>query len=131
MDCEVIDGIGMYYYATKRGAMAEGTRKAPAILNGHTEDPNVEWEMYAQQHFMVGYSLGKSTDEHIGMFPSSARKGDPICVLFGGHIPFVLRHFEGTHHHYIGECYMHGWMDGEAMVRLEEGKFGKETFTIR
>ncbi len=48
----------------------------------------------------------------LGMGPPDMRRGDHICVLFGGAAPFVLRPSEGNYH-LIGECYVNGLMRGE------------------
>jgi hypothetical protein len=47
------------------------------------------------------------------------QKGDCIAILFGGHVPFLLRVVpadeEGHHYELIGECYVDGVMHGEFM----------------
>ena len=60
----------------------------------------------------------------IGMVPRSAAAGDVLCVLYGGRVPFVLRPCEKGYT-LIGECYIHGLMDGEAMDmdQLESREF--------
>jgi hypothetical protein len=59
---------------------------------------------------------------YLGLVPYKARENDLIVVLFGGHTPFVLRERElpssaetGRRWQLIGECYVHGFMDGEAL----------------
>jgi hypothetical protein len=52
---------------------------------------------------------------YMGLAPMTARPGDAVCILFGGHVPFILRERENSEHAMIGECYVHGIMDGEAM----------------
>ncbi|KAH8805402.1 heterokaryon incompatibility protein-domain-containing protein [Xylogone sp. PMI_703] len=53
-----------------------------------------------------------------GLAPSGAREGDIICILFGCSVPVVLRS-QGHHFEVIGECYVHGMMDGEALADKE------------
>ena len=62
---------------------------------------------------------------------ATAEAGDLIVVLYGANIPFLLRpieplvghHENGDHsserYHLIGECFVEGFMDGEAF-RQEE-----------
>jgi hypothetical protein len=52
----------------------------------------------------------------LGMAPINAKKGDLICVLFGCSVPLLLRprHSQGEYE-FIGECYLDGYMDGEAL----------------
>jgi hypothetical protein len=49
---------------------------------------------------------------YIGLGPKCAREGDRVAILLGGSTSFVLR---GINEHWkvLGNCYMHGAMDGE------------------
>ena len=51
---------------------------------------------------------------HMGIGPPHMRPGDMICVFLGGSVPRVVRQ-EDHEHTLVGECYMHGIMDGELM----------------
>ena len=62
----------------------------------------------------------------IGLGRPSMKPGDSVCILSGGHVPFLLRK-DGTHHRFVGESYVHGLMKGEAM---QEG-ICMEEFRIR
>jgi hypothetical protein len=68
-------------------------------------------------------------DGYIGLAPSTALKGDLVCVLLGCSVPVVLRE-EGDHYIFIGECYTHGIMDGEAIDGAAANGFGVESFEI-
>jgi hypothetical protein len=67
-----------------------------------------------------------ATEElYAGLVPASARSGDKIVVLQGCAVPYVLRplKMDGNvdadgHEQYalVGDCYIHGIMDGEALV---------------
>lgn len=58
---------------------------------------------------------------YLGVGPLSARAGDAVYVLSGGHVPFVLRKAPQTGEDHawtlIGDCYVHGVMQGEALGR--------------
>jgi hypothetical protein len=47
------------------------------------------------------------------------REGDMVCIIFGCSVPVVLRKVStgggNAHYEVIGECYVHGMMDGEAL----------------
>jgi hypothetical protein len=65
---------------------------------------------------------------YIGLVPEYTATGDIICLIYGSEVPFVLRSMSGEHegdYQLVGECYVHGIMDGEA---LELSK--AEDFTI-
>lgn len=47
-------------------------------------------------------------------------EGDEVWVLLGGDVPFVLRPISGSiEYRLVGDCYLHGVMDGEAVRELE------------
>ena len=52
--------------------------------------------------------------------PDTAEIGDQVYLLLGGQVLYVLRPFEG-HHRLVGECYIHGLVDGEALESLKHG----------
>ncbi|MCJ1383200.1 hypothetical protein MMC17_006313 [Xylographa soralifera] len=67
----------------------------------------------------------------MGIGPQAMQSGDIICILFGGRTPFVLRpRPDSDHCVFIGECYIHGWMHGEAIEKWRQGMFQSEYFTL-
>ncbi|ERF70936.1 hypothetical protein EPUS_06721 [Endocarpon pusillum Z07020] len=63
-----------------------------------------------------GRRFGTTSKRYMGLFPAGTKVGDQICVFLGGHIPFVVRPSETSGaFQLIGECYVHGIMDGEVM----------------
>jgi hypothetical protein len=52
-----------------------------------------------------------------GLGPSKAKERDVICILFGCSVPVILRESsdESGCYDFVGECYVHGMMDGEAI----------------
>jgi hypothetical protein len=69
---------------------------------------------------------------YVGVVPWSARPGDYICLLLGGQVLYVLRLLEGSlnKYHYIGECYVHTLMDGEALDWVRGGNSPIEKFIL-
>jgi hypothetical protein len=57
----------------------------------------------------------KSEAGRLGWTVDGARVGDEICVLYGGAYPFMLRQNDDGSHAIIGDSYIHGLMEGEAM----------------
>ncbi|KAJ1327037.1 protein SERAC1 [Microdochium nivale] len=60
----------------------------------------------------------------VGLVPQHARRGDMLCVLYGCSVPVVLRKIlpssqerGGTGWHLVGDAYVDGMMDGEALER--------------
>jgi hypothetical protein len=60
----------------------------------------------------------------VGLIPQNARVGDRICILYGCSVPVVLRKHivpdEGYYWQLVGDAYVHGVMDGEAIERVSE-----------
>ena len=51
---------------------------------------------------------------YMGLGPAHMQPGDLVCVFLGGLVPWVIRR-QGDVHSMVGECYVHGLMDNEAM----------------
>lgn len=56
----------------------------------------------------------------LGVAPRRAQKGDIVCVLYGCSVPVALRRCcnddeSSNLYKFVGECYMDGMMDGEAL----------------
>ena len=61
----------------------------------------------------------------IGMAPHRAQKGDIVCILFGCSVPVVLRGRSGEEEYeFIGECYVDGFMNGEALAHSHDEESG-------
>ena len=68
---------------------------------------------------------------HIGMAPARADKEFVVAVLFGCSVPVVLNPVGRGIYEFIGECYVHGYMEGEIMKELEEGTRQQQTFNLQ
>jgi hypothetical protein len=65
-----------------------------------------------------------NVDALIGTGPEGLRVGDIVCVLYGGDVPFILHPDGKGQYTLIGECYVCGIMQGEALdMDLEEREF--------
>jgi len=73
----------------------------------------------------MGYLYGLrpfiSEKGYVGLAPERAVPGDVLCVIIGATVPYVLRRVAEGGFELVGEAYVHGIMDGEAMyLGLEE-----------
>jgi hypothetical protein len=60
---------------------------------------------------------------YMGIGPESICNGDIICVLLGCRVPVLLRSYQDCYI-FVGECFVWGIMDGEAITDMsEEGKY--------
>ncbi|KAL9127020.1 MAG: hypothetical protein Q9175_007817 [Cornicularia normoerica] len=53
---------------------------------------------------------------YIGLGPSSIKPGDQACVILGCPSPLILRPTDTTSYNVVGECYIDGFMEGEALL---------------
>jgi hypothetical protein len=68
----------------------------------------------------------------LGIGPLCLESTDIICVLFGGNSLYALRPIPDTEEYFfLGECYVHGLMDGTAMEYHERGEFPTQSFRLR
>jgi hypothetical protein len=67
---------------------------------------------------------------NFGMGREDLEVGDIVCVLLGCSVPMVPRKMNG-YYNFLGECYVHGIMEGEVVGALEKGEVESQLFTIR
>jgi hypothetical protein len=81
---------------------------------------------------LAGRRIFITTDGHVGFAPHYVKEGDIICVLYGGDTPYVLRPLpNGDDYFFLGECYVYGMMDGEAMPTDENRERKSRWFRLR
>ncbi|KAH7409330.1 heterokaryon incompatibility protein-domain-containing protein [Cadophora sp. MPI-SDFR-AT-0126] len=86
------------------------------VLTDMTGDPDaylrlVEDYCSERQFFITG-------NGRMGLGPKGLLPEDHVCILFGGDTPYVLRKTESCWK-FVGECYVHGVMKGEAVKDLK------------
>jgi hypothetical protein len=67
---------------------------------------------------------------HLGLGHPNMKRGDQICVLFGGKVLYIIRRV-GMHFEFVGECYVYGYMKGEAMDLWKSGRLRDEWIELR
>ncbi|MCJ1262130.1 hypothetical protein MMC22_002000 [Lobaria immixta] len=81
------------------------------------------------QSTMSGRRLITSEKGYLGIANESVCQGDYICIFLGGRMPVVLRPIGDTYR-FIGECYIHGIMFGQAWDTLEFGVGSRKQFVL-
>jgi hypothetical protein len=89
------------------------------------EPPVSLWDRYPNRYIpslqrLMNRCLFITSSGHLGLGPASMMSGDTVAILFGGNVPYVLRPLGKNQWHFVGECYLDGCMDGEALDN--EGK---------
>jgi hypothetical protein len=78
---------------------------------------------------IVQMSFILTDKECMGLTPYAVKEGDIVCVLLGYEVPVILRPV-GDHYVFLGDCFVYGLMDGEALRDFIEGKVVLKEFTI-
>ncbi|KAI1373917.1 HET-domain-containing protein [Hypoxylon crocopeplum] len=74
--------------------------------------------------------FARGREGYYALCPPAAREGDELCLLLGGQTLFCLRPTKDSHL-FVGECYVHGVMNGEALNMTDKGELTQRTFMIR
>lgn len=78
-----------------------------------------------------GRTMAITSQGYIGAMPQEVQSGDLVCVLFGCSVPVVLRKRPDSNSYaFVGECYLHGFMDAEAIALHVEGKLAEQNFIL-
>jgi hypothetical protein len=51
---------------------------------------------------------------YLGLFPLCCKPGDEIILLSGGKTPYLVRKTQRESWNFLGDCFVHGYMNGEA-----------------
>ena len=79
---------------------------------------------------MLGSRFFVTKNKGIGFGAAALDEGDDIFILFGGNVPYVLRRAHDGFL-FVGEAYVQGVMDGEAIERWQMGLLTEEWVTLR
>lgn len=101
VDKEWVNGYG--WERLRRGPIDD-----PELLTGRSTS-----QLSEQRQFFV------TKGNRIGLAPLHARIGDLVCILLGGEVPLLLREDEQVLT-FVGECYVHGLMDGEGLIQARK-----------
>lgn len=110
--------------ATDLGPRYPDRRQAfTSILGGFTFEYRQEWFRVPLPAF--GRRLCVTEGGYIGLVPAGAKQGQSIAVLAGCSTPYVLEESSSIEGKYqlVGECYVHGAMDGEEVLERGEHSF--------
>jgi hypothetical protein len=107
----------------------EGQQVPKSLLMAAETGDWTQWE-WLPRDTCWNRVLFTSSKGYMGLGPKISKPGDLVCVLGGGIIPILLRPANG-YFQVVGECYIHGIMEGEAVQLWKDGKLKGEVFEIR
>ncbi|KAL5326330.1 hypothetical protein ACEPPN_007468 [Leptodophora sp. 'Broadleaf-Isolate-01'] len=69
---------------------------------------------------------------HFCLVREDAQPGDVVFVAMGAETPYLLRPRDSGKYQFVGQCYVHGFMDGQAIewMRMDDGRFTECEFEI-
>jgi hypothetical protein len=79
---------------------------------------------------LVGRTFFTTESGHMGIGSRRMQIGDEVCVLFCGETLFILRPIK-KHYRLVGECYVHGLMQGEPMEQWNASDLKDQWFELR
>lgn len=75
------------------------------------------------EHYLKGRNFFTTKQGYIGLIPEAGKRGDQVCVILGCQSPMLLRRMGSGNMVVIGECYIHGLMNGEALLGTPSSKW--------
>jgi hypothetical protein len=115
---EPSDSAELDTYPSTPSAQADSFRHRHALPRSDKADhqePDAGRYVAALQRLM-NRRLFVTESGHLGLGPASMMSGDTVAILFGGNVPYILRPLENDQWHFVGECYLDGYMRGEALM---------------
>ena len=80
---------------------------------------------------MLGRRFSVLEEGHFVAAPEEAEVGDAVFVLIGCSVPVCLRRDTASKKwRLVGECYVYGCMNGEAIGQRGEGQLGARTLLL-
>lgn len=64
---------------------------------------------------LAAFAFCSMKSARLGRVPRRAQEGDLVCIFLGSYVPYVIRPVGDGIYAFVGCCYCHGLMHGEAM----------------
>lgn len=94
----------------------EGTRRHAREVQVKPIDRQILPEMFLILGVVEKETIFITKSGYIGLGPLSLEQNDTICILLGENTLLLLIRNEGDYHRLVGECFVWGLMDGEALL---------------
>ncbi|KAG7407553.1 hypothetical protein ACKAV7_012797 [Fusarium commune] len=111
--CELMRDMFIVFSNKPRDYSRPRTRAGFEAMVNSLWDPRSQLSVFQYQTFHTETGL-------VGHARVDVRVGDVMCVLLGGNMPFLLRPLDDGVFGYVGQAFVHGIMDGEALQQGRE-----------
>ncbi|KAF3920688.1 hypothetical protein ABW21_db0208641 [Orbilia brochopaga] len=89
----------------------------PHAIDMHYGAPQWYSQYYTSlEESLPSYGFMQTDKGYYGLAPGDAVPGDQIYVIPGCHVPLLLRQQDDETFKVIGHCYLHGFMEAEALL---------------
>jgi hypothetical protein len=96
----------------------------------HTELILLQRILLKMKRRLLRRELLITKEGYLALGPETTQPGDIIAIFLGCQVPVVVRQ-QADHYEFIGTCYVHGIMQGEALAGLDTGECEVQWFDIR
>lgn len=100
------------------------------MLQDGSADADIASFMHVFSCVSAGRRFAITKGGRLAWCPGPCQKGDTVAVLAGGTVPFILRKASNSQHRLLGDAYVHGIMDGEAVEEMYRVGSGWEHITL-
>ncbi|KIM93997.1 hypothetical protein OIDMADRAFT_149627 [Oidiodendron maius Zn] len=111
--------------------LSNATDANDLVDRSHIPDPSDGRNSYPLTIATVSRTFFVSRQGYIGLVPEISKEGDIICVFAGADVPHVIREAGDRSYTFVGECYVHGLMNGEAMDLVRDEKLEMKDIILR
>jgi hypothetical protein len=101
----------------------------PPLTGSEEEMLTAAFEHYSPP--FIGHKLCVTERNLLVLSTPFAEVGDVACMFLGGNPLYVIRPIEDGFYMFVGECYVHGFMDGEIIKEVEAGRSTFEEFKLK
>lgn len=121
-----------YYTAWRkywRIARVNDTDLIHSIYESNTSEESTLATQFLQSQLKAAYGrrFFTTSKKYMGLAQSGVRIGQTVVILHGGKTPYLLQRAGGRGYRFVGECYIHGLMNGEALTK----SIAEQEFAIR
>lgn len=125
---EAITNEAKFRLVTDSDCLADWGGRSPTHSEQRNDDRDIVTFPQTVAIVKLGRRLAITTSGYLGLIPEAAEPGDHVVIMPGGRVPYIIRQLEGAYEHhtsdgvstfteryeFIGDCYIHGIMFGEA-----------------
>ncbi|KAJ4380716.1 hypothetical protein N0V86_004077 [Didymella sp. IMI 355093] len=106
------------------------SKPAAEFIDDHLHDKDLRIFADLYQALRTGRKFEITRTGRLAWCSDFCQEGDKIVIFASGKVPFVLRELGRGNHQFLGDAYVYGIMDGEAIDGLMTGSRAWENFGL-